>query len=217
MVVWMYDNYSLFRLKHFSFISNLAANIILYNSERNKTPMNKFFLSLLVVILFFLTGCLTYHKISYDINLEGPKNGTTTVTLFDIRSDAETNKDFEADKDSLFNSYLKSDDFLKRMLDRGWNIVSRELYLDGKKLNGKVVFKFNDVKDVEGIVFDEGFYYFTMEIDDSVISTNGEVITSKDHKRIIWDKNFKTLKFEMLVNSYEDKGYRELAPFYKPE
>jgi len=179
--------------------------------------MNKLFLMLIIVTVFFLSGCLTFHKASYEVNLEGPKNGTVTMTIYDIRSDADTDKQFEEDKNSLFNFILKSDDFLKTMLDEGKNILSRELYLENKKLNGKAAFAFNDIKRVEGIVFDEGFYYLTMEVDDSVISTNGEVISSKDHKRIIWDKNFKTLKFEMLSSSYEDNGYKELAPFYKPE
>jgi hypothetical protein len=178
--------------------------------------MNKYFLVLLVFAGLFLSGCLTFHKVSYDVNLEGPKNGTVTMTIYDIRSDAVNNNQFEDDKDTLFHYIVKSDDFLKTMLDEGKNFVSRELFVENKKLNGKASFKFNDIRRVEGIVFDEGFYYLTMEVDDSVISTNGEIIKSKDHKRIIWDKNFKTLKFEMFVTSYEDNGYRELAPFYKP-
>ena len=178
--------------------------------------MNKFFLTLIIITGLLLSGCLTFHKVSYDVNLEGPKNGTVTMTIYDIKSDAETSSQFEEDKDTLFSYILKSDDFLKTMLNEGKNFTSRELYIENNKLNGKAVFSFNDIRRVEGIVYDEGFYYLTMEVDDSVISTNGEVIKSKDHKRIIWDRNFKTLKFEMFVTSYKDNGYKELAPFYKP-
>ena len=95
--------------------------------------MNKLFLALLIVAELFLSGCLTFHKVSYDVNLEGPKNGTVTMTINDIRSDAETKTQFEEDKDTLFNYILKSDVFLKTMLDEGKNFISRELYVENKR------------------------------------------------------------------------------------
>jgi hypothetical protein len=46
------------------------------------------------------------------------------------------------------------------------------------------------------------------------MDTNGEVITSKGYKRIMWDNSIKELKFTMFSFSFDKEKYRELAPFY---
>jgi len=76
---------------------------------------------------------------------------------------------------------------------------------------------FDDVRKVEGISFEDGFYYMTLDLEDSVYSTNGEIIYSDEYKRIVWDKNVKTLLFDMIAIDYDDMYYKDLAPFYKEE
>jgi hypothetical protein len=169
-----------------------------------------------VFLLLSLSGCIDFYKVSYTINLETPDKGTATVHLYDLRSDAGKEKDFETDKQNIFQFALKSDDFLQSMKQEGKNIQSRELYTTGDTLNANVIYSFDSITSVENMQHDAGFFYLTLEPTDSVISTNGEIISSKDRKRILWDKSMTTLKFEILSNTFGGREYRMLGPFYKP-
>jgi hypothetical protein len=169
------------------------------------------------LILSFLSGCIVFHKVSYEIKLNNSSGGTVTMLIYNLRSDAESDDQLEQDKDYLFNYMLKSEEFLSSMKTDGKDIKLRELNVENGALNGKVVYHFSDVTRIEGINYEDGFYYLTVPVEDSIISTNGEVITSKDYKRILWDSSFKTLKFEMLSESFKNSSYKRLAPFYKKE
>ena len=170
-------------------------------------------------ILFCLTaltfsGCLVYQKVSYQITVDGRKSGEAKVTFYDLKSDALGNKEFNEDKDNLFDKLLKSDEFVFSQKSEGKDVTERKLFIKDKKLNGEVSFKFQDVGVVEGIQFQDGYYFLTVQEGDSIISTNGTIVPVKNFKRIIWAENEKMLKFEMLTDVNLD-DLRELAPFYK--
>jgi hypothetical protein len=172
------------------------------------------------ILLFFATllnGCLIFHKMSYSINIDKDTTGTATVIVSDIRSDAAGGSNLETDKKNLFEYVLKSSDFISQMKDEGKNITGRELYLRGDTLMGKTDFSFESIFNVEKIQYQDGFYYLTLTLDDSVLTTNGQIIYSKDHKRILWDKNFKVLKFEMLGFPFKKDEYTRLSPFFNPK
>jgi hypothetical protein len=154
---------------------------------------------------------------SYTIKIDKDTTGTATVLVSDIRSDASKGADLEADKKNLFEYIYKSPEFLSQMKDEGKNFTSRELYLRGDTLMGKAEFSFRSIFDVEKIRYESGFYFLTLALDDSVLTTNGQIIYSKDHKRILWDNSFKLLKFEMLGYSYKKNEYTLLAPFLSPK
>jgi hypothetical protein len=126
------------------------------------------------------------------------KSGTVIIKVTDIKSDAMNTTELEEDKKQLFQDLLKGDDFVNQMRDEGKNIVDRRLYVSNNKLNGSVKYSFDDVSKVEGIVYQEPFYFITINPADSIISTNGEVIISESHKRIMWDNSIKIMKFEMF-------------------
>ena len=178
--------------------------------------MQKQLLMIVVLISFFFPGCLTFHRISYELNLEGQLNGKGIIRVYDIRSNAETDEDFEEDKNTLFDYMYKSNNFISDMRNEGKNIISRRLYLKDDLLNGEVKITFDDIRKVEGIAFEDGFYYMTMDLEDSIYSTNGEIIISDEYKRIIWDKSVKTILFEIVATDYDD-NYLDLAPYYKEE
>lgn len=170
-----------------------------------------FILSLAAITL---SGCLVYQKVSYEISVDGGKSGEAKVTFYNLKSDALGNKEFNEDKETLFNKLFKSDEFILSQKDEGKEVTNRRLFLVDKKLNGEVNFKFKDINVVEGIQQQDGYYFLTIENGDSIISTNGTVIPIKKFKRIIWDGEEKVLKFEMLTD-VKLNDLRELAPFYK--
>jgi hypothetical protein len=165
--------------------------------------------------LVLLQGCLVFNSVSYEVNLTDTSSGTVVMNVSDIRSDAMDASELEKDKDQLFNEMLKSDDFVNQMKEQGKNIISRNLYVSDGKLNGTVKYSFNDITNVENFNYQDPFYFVTLEPTDSIISTNGEVVVSKDHKRIMWDKSMKTLKFEMFSTDVEKGNLVELTKYFK--
>lgn len=168
---------------------------------------------LLILLAIIMQGCLVFHTVSYEINLTEAKSGTVKMELEDIRSDAMNSSELEEDKLQLFNFIYKSDDFVQQMKDEGKNITDRQLVVVEEKLNGQVEYSFDDVTKVEGIIYQEPFYFITLNLEDSVISTNGEIIISEEHKRIMWDNTMKVLKFKMFSADVENSNLEKLARY----
>ncbi len=167
-----------------------------------------------LVLIFSFEGCLIFNKISYNIKTDG-KAGTAEVYFYDIRSNADDPSEFEEDKNNLFSYMWKSSEFMENMRKEGKEILHRELYLSNDTLNAKVIFRFTDIRNAENIILEDNFYYLTLPLADSVISTNGEIIESQQYKRILWDNNFSNLKFEILGFSFDEERYRPLGYHFK--
>jgi hypothetical protein len=160
-----------------------------------------------------MQGCLVFHTVSYEINLTNDKSGTVKMEVVDIRSDAMNSSELEEDKLQLFDFIYKGDDFVEQMKDEGKNITDRQLTAVEDKLNGQVEYSFEDISKVEGIIYQEPFYFITLNLEDSVISTNGEIIISEEHKRIMWDNTMKVLKFKMFSADVENSNLEKLAQY----
>ena len=167
----------------------------------------------LLPLIFTMQGCLVFHTVSYEVNLNNAMAGTVTVNVSDIRSDAMNTSELEEDKKQLFQELLKSDEFVKQMSDEEKYILDRKLFISEGKLNATIKYSFDDVSKVEGIVYQEPFYFITIPLEDSVVSTNGEIIISEGHKRIMWDNSIKTLKFEMFSADVESGSLVELTKY----
>ena len=169
------------------------------------------------LILFLSTislqGCIVFNTVSYEVKLNDDKSGTVNLKVFDIKSDALNVSELEEDKNQLFNFILKSEDFIQQMKAEGKFIRDRKLYASEGKLNGDLSYDFNDISSVEGIQYQEPFYFLTLGVDDSVVSTNGEVINSEGLKRIMWDNSMTTLKFEMFSADVEDENLVDLTKY----
>ncbi|MCU7496695.1 MAG: hypothetical protein HF314_06660 [Ignavibacteria bacterium] len=178
--------------------------------------MKKMFLSAFLLLPLFMSGCLVGNRIVYNIVPNQGGKGTATVYYMNIRSDATDSQQFQEDQRLIFDYMLKSREFLKERRDKGQDITSRELYLENGQLNGKATYKFEKLSDVEKTLsYEDGFYFLTLALDDSVITTNGEIIKSSNYKRILWDDKVDTLKFEISIEPAQGTQLKDLAPLYK--
>jgi len=178
--------------------------------------MKKIILIPVFLSLMLLThGCLLMHSVSYEIIANGKGKGTAVVTVDDIKSDALNSSVLNEDKKALFEFMYKSDDFVSQMKYEGKEITSRKLFVVDGKLNGEVHFKFEDINKVEGIIYEEPFYYLTLSPGDSVITTNGEVIETDENKRIIWDNTIEVLKFTMFSDAVSGGNLTGMAQYFK--
>ena len=177
-------------------------------------------LSIIIIslLLIFLTqGCLLMHSVSYEIKPNGNGNGTAVLTIEDINSDALDATELNEDKKNLFEFMYKSDDFIEQMKDEGKKINSRELFVEDGKLNGIVKFSFDEIEIVEGIIYEEPFYFLTLAPEDSIISTNGEVIVSEEYKRLMWDNTVEVLKFKMFSDEVDNDRLISMAQYYESD
>lgn len=180
--------------------------------------MKIIFFLLSSLIIFLSSGCLVFNTISYDVKLNKDKSGTVSLFVNDIKSNAENDSDFESDKKNLFDYMFKSGEFVSAMKkDAGKNIIERNLSIENGKLNGTAVYEFENIIGIENIQYQDGFYYLNLSLEDSIISTNGEIVKSNEFKRIIWDDKMKNLKFEMFSLDLNNASYKELAPYYKKQ
>lgn len=168
-------------------------------------------------ITLLMNGCLLFHSISYEIKPDGKGGGYATVLIEDIRSDAINTNELIEDKNNLFEFIYKSDKFIDQMKGEGKDIQNRNIIIEDGKLNGVINFNFDDIELVEGIIYEEPFYYLTLSQEDSIISTNGEVIISDNHKRILWDNSIKVLKFKMFSDIVEKDKLIGMAQYYESE
>ena len=170
-----------------------------------------------LVVIFLTKGCLLMHSVSYEIKPGEKGGGNAVVTIENINSDALDATELNEDKKNLFEFMYKSDDFIEQMKDEGKKINSRELYVENEKLNGIVKFGFDDIEIVEGIIYEEPFYFLTLAPEDSIISTNGEVIVSNEYKRIMWDNTVEVLKFKMFSDDVDEGNLVDLAQYYESD
>jgi hypothetical protein len=101
------------------------------------------------------------------------------------------------------------------MKDEGKFITNRSLTIEDGKLNGKVEYSFDEINNVEGIVYESPYYFLTVAPTDSILSTNGQVMVAEDYKRIVWDNSITVLKFKMFVSQTEGSSLTSMAQFYK--
>ncbi len=177
-------------------------------------------LSIIIIsflLIFLAQGCLLMNSVSYEIIPDGNGGGTAVLNIEDIRSDALNAYELKEDKQNLFEFMYKSDDFIDQMKDEGKIITSRELFVENGKLNGIIKFSFDDIEIVEGIIYEEPFYFLTISPEDSIISTNGEVVVSDEYKRIMWDNTVKVLKFKMFSDEVENGKLVSMAQYYESD
>ncbi len=65
-------------------------------------------------------------KIAYSVKLNGPNNGIVTMQFYNIKSNADSDKEFQEDKDNLFNYILDSDKLTDQLKGQGKDVISRE-------------------------------------------------------------------------------------------
>ena len=179
--------------------------------------MKKMFYLLLILSLTQFTGCIVFHTVSYEVTVNDDGTGVAAVLIEDLYSDAATEEAINEDVKSIFEHGWKSQQFLDDMEFEGKIVTQRDLFVENEKLNVKVIYKFKEISRVEGMQFEDPYYYLTIPVQDSIISTNGQISRTNEYQRIIWDKSIKTLKFKMFSDYTGRKELTSLAKYYKKE
>lgn len=179
--------------------------------------MKKIIYVLSLILISQLTGCIVFHSVSYDVNVNDDGTGTAKVFIEDINSDGKTDEAINQDVRGIIEQGWKSQQFLDDMETEGKKVISRDLFVQDGKLNAIINYEFDEISKVEGMQFDDPYYYLTIPVEDSIISTNGQITKTKEYQRIVWDKSIKTLKFKMYSDDTSRKGLTSIAPYFLKE
>ena len=179
--------------------------------------MKKNIFMMFVVVISQLTGCIVFNNVSYEVKINEDGSGTASLLIEDINTDAINNEAIDEDVKSILEHGLKSQQFVENMKSEGKKIILRDVVIENEKLNAMVNYEFDDITRVEGMQFEDPYYYLTIPVDDSIISTNGQVTKTAEYQRIVWDKSVGVLKFKMFSDDTNREGLTSLAKFYKKE
>ena len=179
--------------------------------------MKKIIYVLSLLLISQLTGCIVFHSVSYEVNVNEDGTGTALVTIEGLNTDATTKEMIDEDVKSILEYGLKSTEFVDGMNAEGKKIVSRNLFVEKEKLNALISYEFNEISKVEGMQFEDPYYYLTIPPEDSIISTNGQITRTNEYKRIVWDESIKTLRFKMYSDDTSRDGLTSLAPYFLKE
>lgn len=177
--------------------------------------MKKFFLFILTSL--FLNGCVLFNTVSYEITMRTETSGSALVRIYDICTDASNEEEEINDVNNVFDYAAKSSQFITDQESEGKKITNRKLFVEGNQLNGMLSFDFDDINKVEGIQFDDPYYYLTLNPEDSVVSTNGQLFEYDNYKRIVWDKSIRVLKFTMFSEDTDKPGLKKMSIYFNKE
>ncbi len=179
--------------------------------------MKKLFYLTSLLLITQVTGCIVFHSVSYEVNVNDDGTGTALLTIEDINSDGTTKEAIDEDVKNIMEYALTSKEFIDGLEAEGKSKVSRNIFIEKEKLNATVSYWFVEISRVEGMQFEDPYYYLTIPVEDSIISTNGQITKTSEYKRIVWDKSIKTLKFKMYSDDTNRAGLTSLAPYYLKE
>lgn len=179
--------------------------------------MKKLFYLISLLLITQVTGCIVFHSVSYEVNINEDGTGVAKLSIEDINSDASTKEALDEDVKNILEYALTSKEFIDGLEAEGKRTVSRNIYVEDEKLNATVSYSFVDISRVEGMQFEDPYYYLTIPVEDSIIYTNGQITKTAEYQRIVWDKSIKSLKFKMYSDDTNREGLTSLTKFYQKE
>ena len=159
---------------------------------------------LAVCLPLFLIGCLGYEKEYLFIDIS-KKVGE--VSYFNIVSDSAGEQDIREDFQDLMNMVYSDEHLKEESGQETVQIISRELYGIGTRLDGTVQFSFKDLKaalNAFNIKIDNNEnYIYELEADETYMRGNGTYSEHNSTKVVRWDKQSKTIELEIRSASFE--------------
>jgi hypothetical protein len=166
-----------------------------------------------LAILFLpalLGGCLDAGGVRYSIDLEQMRG---EVVYLDIISDAEGEEGIKSDFEGLIEiTYGKEED------SEIATTISRELFEEGGRLNGRIRYLINDMDKFLseiGIRRTAGGYLMVLGVrEGSYVDVNGILIEDASGKRVVWDERVEVIEVE-LRGDFSGKKTVSLLPYWR--
>ena len=157
----------------------------------------------LITLSIAFGGCLIYQTIEYRLTLNSDgKGGSILIQSSNIGSSALDTAKQNEDFSELISNW-KEDKYLMERMDDGVYIKQRSLTLK----NGVLVWKesgiFSDVQKMkDGVKYDDTTR-ITVGKDQTVLSTNGTMLITKDSTVVFWPPHTRDLQIKIQQRNFE--------------
>jgi hypothetical protein len=178
--------------------------------------MKKLFnISIVLLILFIIPGCLRFGSIEYRITFdENYSGGSVAIFYRDITSSDSTVEKQQGDFDDVVQM-INSDEFLLDQLNDGVYVKERRLFEENGKLNAliKGIFRELHNNDMSLKVDKEEIVLTFKEDDDSRFESDGKVMQTENNVIITWPKTTHEIYFKVFP--VKDEKIYSLIDYYR--
>ena len=164
-------------------------------------------LSVMLLAIFVLSGCLTSQYKEYKFHFTGNNEGTLTITYVNIYSQIYDDEDIDSvlgvDYSSVVTDYISGEEVEKDYPNA--KVISKRLFEKNGQLCGELVLEFKDATDVHLFKYDKKSpWMFYMVSDETFFDSNGE--KSADYMPVVfWDRKVKDdLELSTLIREPKD-------------
>ena len=158
---------------------------------------------LFLTLIITLGGCLVYQTIEYRLTLNRDgKSGSILIQSSNIGSSALDTAKQDEDFSELVSNW-KEDKYLLSRMDDGVYLKQRSLMLK----NGVLVWKesgiFDDIQKLKDGVSYEDTTRITVGKDQTVVSTNGAMVITKDSTVVFWPPHTRDFRIKIQQRNFE--------------
>jgi len=140
----------------------------------------------LLFLTTILNGCLIYETVEYHVILNSDgKSGTIFIKYSNIESTSDEPGKQNEDFDELLGKW-RDDNYLLERMNEGVYVKKRDLTLSHSVLVWQEVGIFSDVQKMKDGLSYEDTTRISLGKDETILSTNGVAIISKDSTVVIW-------------------------------
>jgi hypothetical protein len=164
-------------------------------------------LAALIVIVLFLSGCLTCEKKEYSFELTGDNSGRLTIKYINIMSTMDDSLDIsEEDFNSLIFDYYEGSELENEFPEA--TLVSKRLFEENGVLCGEIVFDFKDLAG--GHLYQhkgKGPYMYCLScfsIDSEYFNASNGEYGGDVMPVVFWDDQLKTLTLTTDVTAPDE-------------
>ncbi len=163
--------------------------------------------SILLLSLFVLSGCLTSQYKEYKFHFTSKTTGTLTITYRNIYSqiykDEKADSVLSSDFASLTKDYLEGNEIEKDFPDAV--VKSKRLYEENDQLCGEIILEFKDPADVHLFKYDKRSpWMFYINSDETYFDSNGEK-PAQFMPIVFWNRKVKN-DFELTTSVREPES-----------
>jgi len=161
-----------------------------------------------LALLLVFNGCLVYETVDYHIRLNADgKSGTIFVKCSNVESSSDEKGKQDEDFQELLSKW-KSDEYLLERMNDDVYIKKRNLTLTHGVLVWQESGIFSDVQKMKDGISYEDTTRISLGRDESVLSTNGVVLTSNDSTVVVWPPH--TRDFHIKI---QEKDFKPTSHF----
>ncbi len=165
------------------------------------------------VLVIVCSGCLVYETVEYHVSLNPDgKSGTIHIKYTNIESSDDDTVKQNDDFEELLSNW-KGDKYLLERMNEGVYLKKRDLTLSHGILVWQETGIFSDVQKMKDGLSYEDSTHITMAKDETILSTNGVVVISKDSTVVMWPPH--TVDFKIKIQQKDFKPTSDFVSKFK--